>query len=413
MIKYKKKILSNGLTVIAHLDKSTPMAAVNIIYKVGARNEDSNKTGFAHLFEHLMFGGSKNAPLFDGPIQMAAGENNAFTNNDYTNYYITIPKNNIETALWLESDRMKELNINSKSLLVQKKVVVEEFNQRYLNKIYGDTWLILRPVVYKEHPYRWATIGTSPDHIKNATLDDVRSFYNKFYVPSNAILCIAGDFEYEEIFELAQKWFSDIDKPKLTPPIIAKEPTQTQARFESVERDVPASLIYICYHIGGRSSREFTVCDTISDILSSGSSSRLYQSLVKQENIFSSVNCYVTGDIDPGLIVVTGSVLDGVDIDLAKQKLLEELEKIKTSPISDYELTKVKNKFEANTLFGEVNIMNKAMNLCFYDMLGDIDYINQELEEYKSVSSTEIMHVATQIFKPENSTTFYYKKSQK
>lgn len=310
MIDYKKRVLSNGLTIIAHCDKSTPMAAVNIIYKVGARNEDIERTGFAHLFEHLMFGGSKNAPMFDEPIQMAAGENNAFTNNDYTDYYITIPKNNIETALWLESDRMKELNINSKSLSVQKKVVVEEFNQRYLNKPYGDTWLILRPVAYKEHPYKWATIGITPDHIKNANLDEVRSFYNKYYVPSNAVLCIAGDFEYEEIFDLAQKWFGDIDKPKLLAPTLPVEPTQTEPRFISVERDVPASFIYITYHMAGRHSREFTICDTISDILSSGSSARLYQSLVKQENVFTSVNCYITGDIDPGLIVVTGSVSD-------------------------------------------------------------------------------------------------------
>lgn len=413
MIDYKKRVLSNGLTVIAHCDKSTPMAAVNIIYKVGARNEDIERTGFAHLFEHLMFGGSKNAPMFDEPIQMAAGENNAFTNNDYTDYYITIPKNNIETALWLESDRMKELNINSKSLSVQKKVVVEEFNQRYLNKPYGDTWLILRPVAYKEHPYKWATIGITPDHIKNANLDEVRSFYNKYYVPSNAVLCIAGDFEYEEIFDLAQKWFGDIDKPKLLAPTLPVEPTQTEPRFISVERDVPASFIYITYHMAGRHSREFTICDTISDILSSGSSARLYQSLVKQENVFTSVNCYITGDIDPGLIVVTGSVSDGVDIDFAREKLLAELEKIKTEPISEYELTKVKNKFEANTLFGEVNIMNKAMNLCFYDMLGNIDLINTELDEYKSVSAQEIMATATSLFTPENSTTLYYKKLQK
>ena len=410
MISYKKKVLDNGLTVIAHRDNSTPMAAVNIIYKVGARNENPANTGFAHLFEHLMFGGSENAPYFDVPVQMAAGKNNAFTNNDYTDYYIVLPKDNIETALWLESDRMHNLVINNETLELQKKVVIEEFNQRYLNKPYGDIWLLLRPLAYKVHPYRWATIGMTPDHIRNARIEDVESFYKRFYNPNNAILTVAGDFEAEEVFEKVEKWFGDI--PKGTEPfgIIPQEPLQTEPRRELVERKVPASVIYVVYHMSGRFSREFHICDTISDILSNGTSARMYQNLVKKEQLFTSVNAYVTGDMDPGLFVMTGQVAPGANIETAEKALLNELEKIKKEPVGDYELEKVKNKFEANTIFGEINVMNKAMNLCFYDMLGDIDLVNTELSVYRAITSDDIMQTANRIFIPENSSTLLYVK---
>lgn len=410
MISYERRILDNGLSVVVSQDKSTLLAAVNIIYKVGARNENPNHTGFAHLFEHLMFGGSRNVPDFDTPIQMATGENNAFTNNDYTNYYIVLPKENIETALWVESDRMKFLDINETSLELQKKVVIEEFNQRYLNKPYGDTWLLLRPLSYKVHPYRWNTIGMSTEHIENASLHDVQEFYDTYYNPSNAIISIVGDLEPEYVFSLVEKWFGDIkntNKPIASLPI---EPPRTEASRLEVKRDVPASMIYITYLMDNRSSREFLVCDIISDLLSNGNSSRLYQHIVKEKQIFSSVNAYITGDIDKGLFVIMGQVSDNIDIKDAEKALLEELYNMSVEPIDDYELDKVRNKFEANTLFGEINAANKALNLCFYEMLGDITIINKEIDNYRSISKEEVVEVCEKIFTEKNSTTLIYEK---
>lgn len=409
MIDYKRFILKNGLTLLTHKDSSTMMTAVNIIYKVGSKNENINQTGFAHLFEHLMFSGSKHVPLFDIPIQKASGENNAFTCSDYTNYYIVLPKENIETALWVESDRMDNLNINQQSLNIQKKVVVEEFNQRYLNKPYGDLWKLLRKLTYKKHPYKWQTIGKNISHIKNASLSDVEDFYNKYYSPSNAIISIAGDFEHEDMFELVDKYFGDIKNRKTFSKILPTEPPIRKERFLEVEKDVPVTVIYIAFHTDGRMSKEFNICDTISDILSNGDSSRMIQNLVKKRALFSSVNAYLTAEIDNGLFVVTGSLNKGVDIKIAQEALWEELEAVKDNKVSDYELQKVKNKFEVNTIFGELNVMNKAMNLGFYELLGDIEYINSELDSYKSVSCEDIQNVARKLFKRHKSATLIYK----
>lgn len=406
MINFEKRTLANGLTVIAHSDNSTPMAAVNIIYKVGSRNEDADKTGFAHLFEHLMFSGSPNVPEFDTPVQIAGGENNAFTNNDYTNYYIALPKENIETALWVESDRMLALNFDEAAFEVQRKVVIEEFSQRYLNQPYGDLWLLLRPLCYKVHPYQWATIGKTPDHISAATMEDVRAFYDKYYNPSNAILSIAGDFSHDEIFALAEKWFGDIPSAPTSDFIIPQEPVQTEKRELEVVRDVPVSVIYIAFKMGCRASREFAVCDVISDILSNGTSSRLYQRLIKDNTLFSSVNAYVTGDLDEGLFIVTGRVQDGVSAEMAEKALWDELAKL--DEIEPYEMEKVKNKFEANNVFGEINVMNKAMNLGFFEMLGDASRINTEVEEHNSVTIDEIRQTTARLFRPENSSTLRY-----
>lgn len=410
MIDYRRKVLSNGLTVVAHRDTATRMSVVNIIYKVGARNENPEKTGFAHLFEHLMFSGSKNAPSFDIPIQVAAGENNAFTNNDYTDFYITMPKENIDTALWLESDRMTDLNINDESLDIQKKVVVEEFNERYINKPYGDLWHKLRSTAYKVHPYSWPTIGKTPDHIKNASLDDVRDFYRRHYYPANAIIAVAGDYEYDEMFDMVESRFGHITKQGEPSAVLPVEPPQSEAREVTVYGDVPAALVYVAYKMGGRLSPDFVVCDTISDLLSNGNSSRLYQSLVKKEPLFTSVNAYITGDIDPGLFIACGQVADGVDPRKAKDALVEQLKAMSREKVGLYELTKVQNKFESNTLFGEVNIMDKAMNLCFYEMLGDISLVNNELSMYRSVTPDMIIDTSADIFRDENSTTLYYLK---
>lgn len=410
MIQYKKRVIENGLTILAHRDNSTPLAALNVIYKVGAKDEDYNKTGFAHLFEHLMFGGTTNIPNFDIPIQMASGENNAFTNNDYTNYYIVLPKNNIETALYLEADRMVNLDINQKSLSVQQKVVEEEYNERYKNKPYGDLWQLIRPMVYKKHPYMWSTIGRDINHVRDASLSDVRSFYNKYYSPQNAIVALAGDIDENESLDLIEKMFSDIKKGEPLKKERIFEPEQTEQRREVVVRDVPASMIYIVFHMAERLSKEFAVCDIMSDLLSGGSSSRMYQSLVKEKRLFSSVNAYITGDVDSGMFIVTGRLLPQTDISVAEEALFNELEEMKGGEISDYELEKVKNKFEVNTIFGEINVMNKAMNLCFYEMLGDIELINRENSVFRSITKEEIYNTATKLFTKENSSVLHYLK---
>lgn len=412
MIKYNKHTLKNGLILLTNKDTTTPMVAVNIIYKVGAKNEQENLTGFAHLFEHLMFGGSKNVPVFDTPIETACGENNAFTSNDYTDYYIVLPKDNIETALWIESDRMKQLSINQQSLDVQKSVVIEEYNQRYKNKPYGDLWKVIRKMCYKKHPYKWQTIGKSISHIKNATLEQVEEFYKTFYAPNNAIISISGDFEHEQLVELVEKWFGDIESQKEAPVMQIVEPIQRKARREVIEKDVPVDFIYICFKVDKRYSQEFIVCDTISDILSGGNSSRMVQNLVKGRELFTSVNAYLTGEIDGGLFVVMGQVADGVNLAYAEKALWEELEYMKTTMIEPRDLLKIKNKFEVSTIFGELNVMNKAMNLGFYELLGDIDHINQELERYKAVTQKEIKKYSKKIFDKKRSSTLIYKRKE-
>lgn len=411
MIEYSKHTLANGLTVLAHRDSSTPMVAVNVLYRVGSRNEQWEQTGFAHLFEHLMFGPSVNIPSYDEPVQMAGGENNAFTNNDYTNYYLALPKENIETALWLESDRMTGLAFDPASLDVQRKVVVEEFAQRYLNQPYGDIWLLLRPLCYERHPYRWATIGRDIEHIREATMEQVRAFFERYYRPSNAILSIAGDLSHDEIFALAEKWFGPIASLPAPQDEIPAEPLQTEARREVVYRPVPVSVIYIAFHIGGRMDREVVVCDVISDLLSNGSSSRLYQRLVKGRSLFSSVNAYISGDVDPGLLILTGRLMEGVDMAEAEAALWNEIEILKTEPASDYEMEKVKNKFEANQIFSEINVLNKAMNLAYCEMLGSADLINHEVEQHRSVTTDEVMEVTRRVCRPENSSTLLYMAS--
>jgi len=395
--------------VICHKDASTTMAAVNLIYKVGAKNEDTGKTGFAHLFEHLMFGGSENVPDFDLPLQLACGENNAFTNNDYTDYYMALPQDNIETAFWIESDRMNGLVINEHSLEVQRKVVIEEFNQRYLNQPYGDLWMLERELCYKVHPYRWATIGMSPDHIREANLEDVKLFYNKYYRPDNAILSIASGLDPDKIFNFVEKWFSDIPAGKLIKESIPQEPEQHEARRCEVLRNVPATVIMISFHIAARTDREFYICDVISDVLSNGSSSRLYQNLVKKKNIFSSVNAYLTGEVDPGLFVFSGNLLPGIDPELAEHEFWNEIDMIKTEYVSDYELEKINNKFESGVVFGEVNVMNKAMNLGYYEMINNIDLINNEVDIHNSVTKEEIRDAAVRVFRKEKSNTLIYK----
>ena len=408
MIPYTRKTLPNGLTVVVNRDRASKLAAVNILYRVGARNENPARTGFAHLFEHLMFRGTRAVENFDLPVQMASGDNNAFTNNDYTDFYITLPKDNLETALWLESDRMEGLDITPAKLEAEKKVVIEEFRQRYLNQPYGDQTMLLRALAYKVHPYRWATIGLTPEHIAQATLDEVQAFYRAHYRPSNAILSISADMEEERMLELAEKWFTPLaDHPSATA-AIPQEPMQTQARRQEVERDVPASTVTVAYHMCARTKPDFYTADLVSDLLSGGDSGRLYTHLVKERNLLSSVNAYITGDVDPGLFVFTGQLLPGVTPEAAEAAFREEIEALQTTVATAYEIEKVKNKFEANTLFGELNVMNKAMNLGFYEMLGDLSLINREVDRYRAVTDEDIRSVSRRTLRPENSSTLIY-----
>jgi zinc protease len=412
MIEFQKFRLTNGLTVLVNTDRSTPLAAMNILYNVGARDEDPSRTGFAHLFEHLMFGGSVNIPSYDEPLQMAGGENNAFTNNDFTNYYLTLPADNLETAFWLESDRMLDLAFSPKSLEVQRQVVVEEFRQRYLNQPYGDAWLILRPLAYKIHPYRWPTIGMEPSHIEDATLEDVRNFFRRFYHPSNAILALSGNVTADYAHELCQKWFEPIPVQELNRPVRPEEPPQTSKRFEKVERDVPADAIYKAWHCCARTDSDFHATDLLTDILSGGKSSRLYNSLVRDQKLFTNVSAYMLGDLDKSLVVAEGKLVKGTDPEVAEKALDAELAKLVAEGVTGTELTRVKNKAESAVVFGEVGIANRALNLCYYELLGDAALVNEQAGQYSKVTALDIKETASRIFREPNSSVLYYLSKQ-
>lgn len=402
--------MDNGLKVIVHQDKTTPVVTVNILYNVGAKDEVPELTGFAHLFEHLMFGGSVNIPKYDEPLQKVGGENNAFTNNDITNYYLSIPKENLETAFWIESDRMLDLAFSDKSLEVQRNVVIEEFNQRYLNQPYGDMWLLLRPLVYKKHPYQWATIGKDISHIENAKMHDVKAFYAKYYNPNNAIMVVAGDVNLNEVKELSEKWFGPIPRGADINRNITVEPKQTEARFLKVERDVPVNAIFKVYHMCDRRDVDYHTTDLISDIMSNGKSSRLHQKLVKEQQLFSSVQAYISGDIHPGMFVFAGYLSEGVDPQKADDALKLEIEKLIKDGVEENELQKVKNKIESVLTFSDISTLDRAMNLAYHELLGDADNINKELKNYQRVNAKDIQRVASQVFQDHNSTSLHYLK---
>ncbi|MEI6060141.1 MAG: pitrilysin family protein [Bacteroidota bacterium] len=408
MIDFDCFTLDNGLRVIVHRDTSTPIVAMNILYNVGSRDENPDRTGFAHLFEHLMFGGSQNIPRYDEPLERVGGENNAFTNNDFTNYYLTLPGHNLETAFWLESDRMLNLAFSAKSFDVQRNVVVEEFRQNYLNQPYGDAWLLLRPLAYKVHPYRWAPIGIAPSHIEEAGMEEVRAFYEQYYNPCNAILVIAGDVETGNIKVLSQKWFGIIQKGSPYLRNLPVEPVQTEARTLTVHRDVPFDAIYKAWHICSRADAGFFATDLISDILSAGQSGRLNQELVKTLRLFSDLNAFISGDIEAGLFVITGKLMKGVSMHDAEAALMIEIEKICNEMVSDAELQKVKNRVEAIMEFSEMRVLDKAMNLAYYELLGDAELVNTLVEKYGSVTISEINIEANMIFRAENCSTLYY-----
>ena len=408
MIHYDKFVLKNGLRCLVHHDTTTPMVAFNLLYDVGAKDENPAQTGFAHLFEHLMFGGSVNIPDYDEPLQMAGGENNAYTTNDLTNYYIQLPVQNIETAFWLESDRMLSLAFGEKSLDVQRKVVCEEFKEHYINKPYGDTWKYLRELCYTKHPYQWMTIGKELSHIEDAQLQDVKHFFFKHYRPVNAILCVAGNITTERVKELAEKWFEPIEAGEKYERHLPTEPIQQESRKLILHKDVPVSVIMKAYHIADRLHPDFYAADLITELLSGGQSSRLYQQLVKEKKLFSQIDCYHTGSVDKGLLVIEGKILPHVKPEDADAAIQAEIETLLSGNINALELEKVKNKIESMIAFEDLGLLSRANNLAFYELLGDAEKMNQEFTNYSKVSVEEIRKQAAIIFAEKNSNTLYY-----
>ena len=412
MINFEKFQLDNGLRVIVHVDKSTPMVVLDVMYDVGARDEHPDKTGFAHLFEHLMFGGSINIPSYDEPLQMAGGENNAYTTNDLTNYYCQLPAENIETAFWLESDRMLSLAFDENSLEVQRKVVSEEFKEHYINKPYGDVWHKLRALAYKEHPYKWMTIGQELSHIENATLENVKEFFFEHYTPSNAVLTLAGNITPDRAKELAIKWFGDIPAGKKYNRNIIREPQQTEPNFQEVTANVPLDALYKCWHVCDRLDLRYYPMDLITEILGSGASSRLYEKLVKEKQLFSHISCSHTGSADPGLLVIEGKLVRGISIEDGEKAVMEEVEKLKLEKVADIELEKVKNKVESMLAFEDISLMNRADNLANYELLGNAHLINEELAHYFEVTAEDIRRESAAIFVNTNCSTLYYRSEK-
>ena len=409
MIPFETFTLDNGLQVIVHTDPGTTVVCLNTLYKVGSRNERADKTGFAHLFEHLMFGGSRHIPDFDQPLQAVGGENNAFTNTDLTNYYTIVPSNNVETAFWLESDRMLELSFDPEVLEVQRSVVIEEYKQRYLNQPYGDAWHLISEAAYHQHPYRWPTIGRSLDHIRDATMEDVRWFFDHYYHPANAILVVAGDITMDKARQLTEKWYGDIPAGPVDSSVIPVEPPQKGLRTVQARGTVPADMIYKCYHMPGRADTDYYPTDLLSDLIGRGKSSRLYRSLVMDRPVFSHIHAYVTGSVDPGLLVIDGQLNPGVGLDEAHAAIDTQLRKLSQEPI-DTELEKVKNLAVSTVVFGEAELLNRAMNLAFATFISETGYVNEEINLINRVTARDIRASFESVIRPENETVLYYQK---
>lgn len=412
MIDFRRYTLENGLKILIHEDYSTPLVAMNIVYDVGSRDEDPEMTGMAHLFEHLMFGGSLNIPDFDTPLQITGAENNAFTNNDITNYYITIPANNLETGFWLESDRMLSLNFSEDVLNVQKKVVIEEYNQRYLNQPYGDIILLLRPLAYKVHPYLWPAIGRDISHIERVNLNNVRDFFFSHYAPNNAILSVCGSVKHEEVLRLAKKWFGPIENRCIPQRSLPAEPVQNEYRKIEVYRDVPSDMLYKTWHICPRIEKDFITLDLLTDIIAGGESGRLYSSLVRDKKLFSDINAYLSGEHDPGLLILSGKLMDGISFEVAEEAVSEVIEDLKKKSVPDEEMEKVKNKYESSMVFSNTSVLNKAMNLGFYELLGDANSINNELKVFNEVSPEMVTEAAKKYFLTTNCSSLHYKSDK-
>lgn len=408
--------LANGLRIVHHEDTTTQMVAVNLLYNVGARNEDAEHTGYAHLLEHLMFEGSVNIPNYDIHVQLAGGENNAWTNNDLTNYYITIPKSNVETAFWLESDRMLGLALTEQSVKVQKEVVIEEFKQQHLNRPYGDVQHLMRALAYKVHPYRWPTIGITPQHIEQATRDSIMQFYHRYYTPGNAILSVVGNISFDEVVQMAEKWFGTIEN-KAMPSSTCRyihtplmEPEQKRMRRKIVYRHVPSDMLIMAFHMSDRYQQEYHVCDLITDILSAGQSSRLIQRLINTRKLFTSLDAYIQGSLDAGLLYIMGRLSDGVTFEEAEQAVWHELDTLKRVAVPDEELNKVRNRSESERTFNNISYLNRAINLAQLELIGQDPTLDDELTRYCSVTAEDIKHTSRKIFTKKNCSVLYYKK---
>lgn len=408
MIDFTKFELPNGLRVLVHEDDSTPMAAVNVLYNVGARDESPERTGFAHLFEHLMFGGSANIADFDDVIQNAGGENNAFTNNDLTNFYDVVPAENLEVAFWLESDRMLSLNFDDRVLEVQRKVVLEEFKETCLNEPYGDVWHHLSEMAFRVHPYRWPTIGKEPRHVEEATMDDVKDFFFRYYRPNNAILVVSGKVKPKKVRKLAEKWFGEIPMGQILPRQLPPEPPQETLQRRVQKARVPVDALYMAFHMPGRGEADYYTVDLLSDILANGPSSRLFRRLLKERQLVTQIDCYITGNIDPGLFIIEARPSDGVSLDAIEEAIWQELEHLRREPIAARELQKIKNKVESTLVFAEANVLNKAINLAFFELLGDASMINEEPMYYQAVQTEDIQRVAKTLLVPQNCSTLHY-----
>jgi len=410
MINYTQFKLDNGLRVLVHEDHTTSLAVVNILYDVGSRDEDEDKTGFAHLFEHLMFGGSENIPSYDAPLQRVGGENNAFTSPDITNYYLTLPAANLETAFWLESDRMRSLSFDPQVLEVQRKVVIEEFKQRYLDQPFGDVWLKLRPLAYKSHPYKWATIGKDISHIEQASMEDVKAFFARYYHPGNAVMVVAGDVSADQVEILCNKWFGEIASGPKNRRKLPEEPVQKEERLSKVFAKVPLNAFYQVYHMPPRFGKAYHQADLISDILGRGKSSRLYQQLVKEQKLFSSISAYVTGSLDAGLLVIQGNLSEHTSCQKGHQAVRELIDEFISVGVTVEELEKVKNQNESSLVFSEISLLNRAMNLAVAAVVGDPDYVNREPKLIQSITREEIKEMSINVLRKENCSTLYYQR---
>ena len=408
MINVTRHTLPNGLRVLHHYDCNTRMTALNVLYDVGSKDDWSHRTGFAHLFEHLMFGGSVNIPDFDSPLQLTGGENNAWTSNDVTNYYTIAPTHNIETAFWLESDRMLQLAFTPQSLEVQRHVVIEEFKQRNLNQPYGDIYQLIRPLAYTTHPYRWPVIGRSIEEIEAATLDEVKEFFYAHYAPNNAILCVAGSISWEETLRLCEKWFAPIPRREIAPRNLPAEPKQTAPRRLSVKRDVPLDAIVKVYHMCDRRNAQYHACDLLSDVLGTGASSRLYKELVQEQQLFNSIDASISGEIECGLLIINGKLNKGVSIEEGEAAINREIAKLQQEGVTEREINKVINRFEAEHLVSNLNYTDKAANLAYHELIGRAEDINTEVDKYKALTPQDIQNAAREVLQEDNCSTLYY-----
>jgi predicted Zn-dependent peptidase len=409
MIHHQEFTLANGLRCLVHEDFTTPLAVLNVLYDVGSRDENPSRTGFAHLFEHLMFSGSVNVPSYDEPLQKVGGENNAFTSQDITNYYLSLPAANIETGFWLESDRMLDLAFSQNGLDVQRKVVVEEFKQSYLNQPYGDVWLKLKPLAYNTHPYQWNTIGKEISHIEEAEMADVRAFFRKHYAPQNAVLVVAGAVAFDEVKRLAKKWFGPIEGGPRYERQLPQEPIQTEARRAETTAAVPLSALYKAYHMPARLDSRYHAVDLLSDLLGRGKSSRLHQRLVKEQALFNNISASLTGALDPGLFVISGKLNAGVALEDADRAVEAVVAELLQADVPTAELDKVKNQAETGLVFGEIELLNRALALAIGKLLGNANLVNEEPALLQAVTPTDIRQAAELVLRPENCSTLYYR----